>query len=171
MNEQSPEVIDALIADLCRDDFARVGSTIARRSHCASLPADLQPLAETLRQRVSSNPFDPPPSKQLAPDAQTQQTLKFLIDQNELIEITNDVVLSREAFEKMRSTIADLILSNGPATVSQLRSALKSSRRVMVPLLERLDREGFTRRVGDQRTLAQQITRAKLPDASSARQS
>ena len=90
---------------------------------------------------------------------------------NELIEITNDVVLSREAFEKMRSTIADLILSNGPATVSQLRSALKSSRRVMVPLLERLDREGFTRRVGDQRTLAQQITRAKLPDASSARQS
>ena len=171
LNEQSPEVVDALIADLCRDDFARVGSTIARRSHCASLPADLQPLAEALRQRVSSNPFDPPPSKQLAPDAQTQQTLKFLIDQNELIEITNDVVLSREAFEKMRSTIADLILSNGPATVSQLRSALKSSRRVMVPLLERLDREGFTRRVGDQRTLAQQITRAKLPDASSARQS
>jgi hypothetical protein len=34
-----------------------------------------------------------------------------------------------------------------------LRQALGSSRRVMVPLLERLDREGFTRRMGDKRSL------------------
>jgi selenocysteine-specific elongation factor len=37
--------------------------------------------------------------------------------------------------------------------VSQLRQALGSSRRVMVPLLERLDRDGVTRRTGDKRML------------------
>jgi selenocysteine-specific elongation factor len=42
----------------------------------------------------------------------------------------------------------------GPATVSQLRQELQTSRRVLVPLLEKLDREGATRRVGDQRILA-----------------
>jgi hypothetical protein len=34
-----------------------------------------------------------------------------------------------------------------------LRQALGSSRRIMVPLLERLDRDGFTARVGDKRRL------------------
>jgi selenocysteine-specific elongation factor len=171
LDQEQPEIIDTLIVDLCRDDFIRVGSTIARRSHRPALPAQLQPIAKTLRERISANPFDPPPRNQLGSDAKTQQALKFLIEQNEMTEITGDVVLSRDAFAQMKKGIADFISNHGPATVSQLRSALKSSRRVIVPLLERLDREGFTRRVGDQRTLAQQIASAKLPDASSARQS
>lgn len=164
LSERSPEVVDALIVDLCRDDFTRVGSTIARRSHRAALPATLQAIANALRERVSANPFDPPSRRQLAPDAQAQQALKFLIEQKELIEITDDIVLSQEAFANMKNGIADFISKNGAATVSQLRGVLKSSRRVMVPLLERLDREGFTRRVGDERTLAQEV----VPRAGSA---
>jgi selenocysteine-specific elongation factor len=49
--------------------------------------------------------------------------------------------------------VAEFISNNGPATVSELRQALGSSRRVMVPLLERLDREGVTTRAGDKRRL------------------
>jgi selenocysteine-specific elongation factor len=63
------------------------------------------------------------------------------------------VLLLRESFERMKSQVAEFISNNGPATVSELRQALGSSRRVMVPLLERLDREGFTRRMGDKRSL------------------
>jgi len=59
----------------------------------------------------------------------------------------------RENFERMKSAVADFISKKGPATVSELRQALESSRRIMVPFLERLDREGFTRRVGDRRSL------------------
>jgi len=70
-----------------------------------------------------------------------------------VIEISSDVGLLRENFERMNTAVADFISKNGPATVSELRQALESSRRIMVPLLERLDREGFTRRVGDKRTL------------------
>jgi selenocysteine-specific elongation factor len=62
-------------------------------------------------------------------------------------------VLLRENFERMKSAVADFISKKGPATVSELRRALESSRRIMVPFLERLDREGFTRRVGDRRSL------------------
>jgi selenocysteine-specific elongation factor len=63
------------------------------------------------------------------------------------------VVLLRESFERMKSRVAEFISKNGPATVSELRQALGSSRRVMVPLLERLDRDGVTTRVGDKRRL------------------
>jgi selenocysteine-specific elongation factor len=63
------------------------------------------------------------------------------------------VLLLRENFERMKSQVTEFISQNGPATVSQLRQALGSSRRVVVPLLERMDREGITRRVGDKRCL------------------
>ena len=45
------------------------------------------------------------------------------------------------------------IRGHGPATVSELRQALGSSRRVIVPLLEHLDRTFVTLRQGDKRTL------------------
>jgi selenocysteine-specific elongation factor len=70
-----------------------------------------------------------------------------------MIDISPDVVLLRENFEHMKNAVSDFISKNGPATVSDLRQALESSRRIMVPFLERLDREGFTRRMGDKRSL------------------
>jgi selenocysteine-specific elongation factor len=167
LNDQSPEMIDAMMVDLCRRDFVRVDSTIARRIHRAALPPTLEPVAHTLRERLNSSPFDPPPRRQLAPDAPAQQALKFLINQNEVFEISDDLVVSRDAYSKMKRAIAEFISQNGPATVSQLRAGLGSSRRVMVPLLERLDRERFTRRIGDERVLAPQTPSAKLTDASS----
>jgi len=54
----------------------------------------------------------------------------------------------------MKHEVTDFIARNGPATVSELRKALESSRRIMVPFLEKLDRDGVTRRMGDKRWLA-----------------
>jgi selenocysteine-specific elongation factor len=54
----------------------------------------------------------------------------------------------------MKNAVADFISKNGPATVSELRQALGTSRRTMVPFLEKLDRQGVTRRIGDKRVLA-----------------
>jgi len=63
------------------------------------------------------------------------------------------VALMRNSFDRMKSQVIEFISEKGPATVSELRQALGSSRRIMVPLLERLDRDGVTRRVGDKRSL------------------
>jgi selenocysteine-specific elongation factor len=62
--------------------------------------------------------------------------------------------LLRENFELMKRALQNFLSKNGPATVSELRQELKTSRRVIVPLLEYLDRHGVTRRVRDQRILA-----------------
>ncbi len=75
------------------------------------------------------------------------------MESGKVTEISPDVVLLRENFERMKNAVGDFISKNGPATVSELRQALGSSRRIMVPFLERLDREGFTRRMGDKRSL------------------
>jgi selenocysteine-specific elongation factor len=79
--------------------------------------------------------------------------VNFLIENGDVAELALDVLLLRESFERMKSHVSEFISKNGPATVSELRQALGSSRRIMVPFLERLDREGFTRRMGDKRSL------------------
>ena len=151
---QESNVFEALIADLCVKDFVRKGSAIARISHRPLLPAELRVVERKIREALSGKPFDPPSRREIETDRHAQQVLRFLTETGDLSEIGSDVVLLRENFERMKHEVADFIARNGPATVSELRKALESSRRIMVPFLEKLDRDGVTRRMGDKRWLA-----------------
>jgi selenocysteine-specific elongation factor len=150
---QDAEVLESLVADLCKGDFVRKGSVVAWTSHRPTLPAHLQPVEKRIRETLTGQPFDPPSRKAIESDPRARQVVRFLIENGDVTELALDVVLLRESFERMKSQVAEFISKNGPATVSELRQALGSSRRIMVPLLERLDRDGVTRRVGDKRSL------------------
>jgi len=147
-------VFEALLSDLCSDNFVRRESTIARRSHRPALPAQLQPVAAKIREALSKKPFDPPSRRDIAADRDAQRVLRFLMESGEVTEIASEVVLLRENFERMKNAVADFISKNGPATVSELRQALETSRRITVPFLEKLDGQRVTRRIGDKRVLA-----------------
>jgi selenocysteine-specific elongation factor len=150
---QEPEVFESLVADLCNSDFVRKASVIARTSHRPTLPVHLQPVEKRIREALTRQPFDPPSRKTIESDPRARQVVRFLIENGDVTELALDVLLLGESFERMKSQVAQFISKNGPATVSQLRQALGSSRRVMVPLLERLDHEGVTIRTGDKRHL------------------
>jgi selenocysteine-specific elongation factor len=150
---QEPEMLESLMAHLCEGDFVRKGSVIARTSHRPTLPDHVQPVEKRIREAFTGTPFNPPSRKAIESDPQARQVVRFLIENGDVTELALDVLLLRESFERMKSQVAEFISNNGPATVSELRQALGSSRRVMVPLLERLDRDGVTRRVGDKRML------------------
>jgi selenocysteine-specific elongation factor len=154
LRDQIPDVIEALVTDLCAADFVRTRSTIARRSHRSALPIAMQPIAEGIRKKLSEKPFDPPARKQIAADTPMRDVLRFLIEQGEAIDIAPEVVLLREAFAQMKTTIVAFLEKNGAATVSNLRQELGTSRRIIVPLLEYLDRANVTHRVGDRRQLS-----------------
>ena len=150
---QDLELFESLVADLCEINFVRKGSVIARSSHRPTLPVHVQPVEKRIREALTAEPFDPPSRKTIESDLQARQVLRFLIENGDITELALDVVLLRASFERMKSQVSEFISKNGPATVSELRQALGSSRRIMVPLLERLDRDGVTRRVGDKRML------------------
>ena len=151
LNSISPAVFDALMADLCRTDFVRTGSMIARGSHCPSLPPEILPVAEKIRAALAAKPFDPPARETIA--TKNDAVLRFLIDAGEILEVAPEVVLLRENFEQMKARAIEFISTNGPATASQLRQAIGTSRRVIIPFLEYLDRIGVTQRIGDSRQL------------------
>ena len=156
MRDRPLEVFEAVIADLCADNFVRKGSAIARIAHRPALPVELRPVERKICEALATKPFDPPPRREIETDLHAQRVLRFLIETGEVSEVGSDVILLRENFKRMKDAVADFIFQNGPATVSELRQELKSSRRVVVPFLERLDRDGVTRRAGDKRMLANQ---------------
>jgi len=152
-NSIFPAAFDALMDDLCANGFVRAGSTIARASHRPSLPAEIVPAAEKIRAALAEKPFDPPSRKDFSQDRDLQQALRFLIRQGEIVELNDEIVLLRDAVEQIRNAVVDFITGHGPATASQLRQKIGSSRRVIIPFLEYLDRSGVTQRIGDLRQL------------------
>jgi selenocysteine-specific elongation factor len=156
LRDQPPDLFEALISDLCRKDFRRKHSTITRISHRPTLPVHLERAAAKIREVLSHKSFDPPARKEIAQHQHLQQALRFLIDEEEVIEIGDNVILSREAADQMQSIVLTFISKRGPATVSELRQELGTSRRVLVPFLEYLDRRRITQREGDRRKLRDQ---------------
>jgi len=151
-----PTVFDALVADLCRTSFAQTGTSIREASHRPGLPPKLQAAGTTVRAALSAKPFEPPARKELAPDALAQQALRFLLETGEAVEVGPELVMSSEQFTKARDAIVQFIRQRGRATASELRQVLNTNRRVIIPLLEKLDRDGVTRRDGDNRVLRQE---------------
>jgi selenocysteine-specific elongation factor len=147
-------VFDALLADMCQHGFQRQGNAVRRAGHRPSLPPHLQAAQAQLQAVLSARQLDPPSRKELAPDPVSQQALRFLFATGEAVELSPDVALGTEAYQLAVERILAHLQLAGPATVSQLRQLLGSSRRVLVPLLEKLDREGLTQRQGDVRVPA-----------------
>jgi selenocysteine-specific elongation factor len=152
-----PEVFDALISELCKNGFVRSGETIQRATHRPTLPDSLQSVCARIRAVLATKPFDPPSRKEFVPDVISEQALRFLCDTAEVVKITDDVFLGSEEFATMRDAVIRYIRAKGSASVSDLRQTLGSSRRVIVPFLERLDRDGVTRRLADKRALCQEL--------------
>jgi len=147
-------LLDWLCGDDNGDDFVRRSTCLARRTHRPALSPRLQGVAETIRRRLAERqPLDPPSRRALAADDAAFQALRFLIAGGEVIELGPDVVVTADGYAEAASRIAAHLAERGGATVSQLKELLGSNRRVMVPLLERLDRDGLTIRRGDLRVL------------------
>ncbi|MDB5330503.1 MAG: selB [Phycisphaerales bacterium] len=149
----TPDVFDALVADLAREGFVRSGAAIRRLAHRPALPPQLQPAGAKIRAALNARPWDAPSRKELTPDNVSFQAMKFLLNTGEAVEVGDELVLHADHYRSAVEAIRKHLIERGRATVSDLRQVLGTSRRVMVPLLEKLDREGVTARQGDHRVL------------------
>jgi selenocysteine-specific elongation factor len=156
----APELFTMLIAHLADAGFHQAGAVIRRIAHQPALPPVFREAGARIRAALKAQPLEPPSRKLLAPDAASAQALHFLRDTGEIVELNAEVFLLTETFVRTRAAILRFIRSTGPATASDLRQMLGTTRRVLIPLLERLDEEGATRRDGDRRILREQPTAA-----------
>lgn len=147
------KLLDHFIASLTAAGFVKSGRIIRWGAHRPTLPPALQASGARLRAGLAKNLIEPPNPGELAPGPVDKQALKFLLDTGEAIQLDEKAVLLTEGFEKLKNQIVAHLQAAGQATASDLRQVTGTTRRILIPLLERLDREGVTRRAGDFRTL------------------
>ena len=75
--------------------------------------------------------------------------LLYLVDQERLITLGDDIYLAKATYDSAVAAIKGLANHPDGITVGNVRDVTGSSRKIVLPLLERLDGLGMTRRYGD----------------------
>lgn len=116
------------------------------RPDAAALPAEVDRAVTTLEKELADAPFAAPDAHRLAALGLGTRELAAAVRAGRLCRITAGVVLLPDALEQARQVLGDL---PQPFTLSQAKTALRTTRRVAVPLMELLGREGVTERLPD----------------------
>jgi len=118
----------------------------------------LKPDQERLRQDIialfTSDPSNPPSRKQIESTSFAMKDIvAFMLDSGELVDLPGGFLLMGKDFDQIRQRIVAKIKSDGKVAVADVRELFGFSRKYGVPILEKLDSMGVTRRVGDHREL------------------
>ncbi|MBI5820311.1 MAG: selenocysteine-specific translation elongation factor [Verrucomicrobia bacterium] len=143
------EVFSEMLGDLCSGgQFVRDETIIRRPAHKPKATGQLNTTAETLLKKLAADPFNTPRRKECDP-----QALRYLRDAKLVVEFGTDEVLLKESHDEACRRVREFLKQRGQATMSELRELLKTNRRIAVPLLEKMDKDGVTVRAGDVRKL------------------
>ncbi|MCC6613565.1 MAG: selenocysteine-specific translation elongation factor [Anaerolineae bacterium] len=105
---------------------------------------------ERLRAAFDSAPFTPPSFDEAA-QIVGEDVLLALIELGDVVRVQVDVIFARAAFEELVAGVLALIDEAGSVTAAMVRDAFGTSRKYAIGLLEHLDAQAITKRVGDAR--------------------
>ena len=97
---------------------------------------------------LAAEPWSPPTDRPVDPEL-----LAHLQERGDVVKVNETVVFTSAAYEDMAGRIVDHLNANGSVTVADARTIFGTSRKYVLPLLEYLDQQRITRRVGDERVL------------------
>jgi selenocysteine-specific elongation factor len=85
--------------------------------------------------------------------ARAQKIVTLLLRDRVLVKLADDLVFHRDALTELRQKLAAYKARSPKIDVSSFKDLTGVSRKYAIPLLEYLDRERVTRRVGDERII------------------
>jgi len=143
---------EAIARAMNQSVLAATDATLAMADHRVAFSAEQQrSVVELMRmfQRDSSSPPSPAECEALVgPDV-----LAALIEQGKLVKVSDTVLFSADAYQRMTQAVVDHLRREGRITLAQVRDMFNTSRKYAQALLEHLDERRVTKRVGDERIL------------------
>jgi selenocysteine-specific elongation factor len=124
------------------------GSHLRLPSHRVRLTPAQQVKVDAFLKSMAANPYAPPSDLIPEPDL-----LNMLVDQGHVVKVSDNVVFAATVYRDMVTKITTRIKENTRITLGEVRDMFGTSRKYAQALLEYLDREKVTRRVGDDRVL------------------
>ena len=82
-----------------------------------------------------------------------QQIVTLLLRDKTLVKLSDDLVFHKDALDALRAQVKQMKTASPKIDVAKFKDATGVSRKYAIPLLEWLDRERVTRRVGDLREI------------------
>jgi selenocysteine-specific elongation factor len=161
LNLPSRDLVTALVTgDIVQDGgylrtsarpAADVGTVAAPPPDTGRLPPGIAAAVQAVLDDLAREPFAAPDTERLRALGLDARALATAARAGLLLRVADLVVLAPGAAKQAAETLAEL---DQPFTTSQARQALRTSRRVAIPLLEYLDRARTTERLpGDLRRL------------------
>jgi selenocysteine-specific elongation factor len=142
------EIIRAIIVPPLILTAGLITAARPESSPAGTLPASLAgPVASVLAD-LAARPFSAPPAERLRELGLDNRALATAARLGALLRIADQLVLAPGADTAAGTVLAGL---PQPFTAAQARTALDTTRRTLIPLLEHLDRQQITRRLPDDR--------------------
>ncbi len=140
-----PATLQLLVKD---GILAEDAKTVRLPSHRVELNGKQQAAVDTYLKSLTQNPYSPPSDLVIDP-----QLLDILIDQRKVVKVSENVIFAAGAYDEMVGSIVNRLKSQGKITVAEVRDMFQTSRKYAMALMEHLDEQKVTRRVGDERVL------------------
>ncbi|MFI5273683.1 MAG: SelB C-terminal domain-containing protein, partial [Ktedonobacterales bacterium] len=155
----------AALGDLAEisGDAAGRGAFVKRAGHTPRLSAEQERAVAALLVRFRAAPFAPPVRAEVE-QALGAEVTAALIERGTLLKVGETLLLEPATFAEAVRRVVEHLRTHGRLTVAEARDLLGTSRKYMLPILERLDEQHITRRAGDDRVLG---LRAPAPVAGS----
>ena len=127
--------------------------SLAAPAHNVAIDTEGGPAAE-LMALLRKHPLAPPSLPEAMQTSHAgEELVRALAQSGEIVRVSDDVAFAREAYESAVAMVKEIVAAGGSVTVAQLRDRMGASRRPVLALLEYLDAQRVTRRVGDARLL------------------
>ena len=151
-----PAEVFAEVLGLLADEGRIVerGGEVAVAAHKQLLSTEQEAGLGAFIAELESQPLNPPPLAELMrKHALTPALLQYLVADGRIVRVNDDTVFARSAYDEAVRVLRAHLAEHRTLTVAAARDLLGSSRRYVLPLLEWLDAQKVTRRVGDDRIL------------------
>jgi selenocysteine-specific elongation factor len=130
------------------------GGEVAVATHKQQLSAEQETVIGAFLAELESQPFNPAPlADLLRRHPLTPALLQYLVGDGGIVRVNDDTVFARAAYDQAVGLLRAHLTEHRTLTVAAARDLLGSSRRYVLPLLEWMDAQKITRRVGDDRIL------------------
>ncbi len=145
LGAHAPEALERLVS---QGAIAGEGSYLRLPDHSIRLTPAQQAKVDDFLKSLAASPYSPPAESMPGPDL-----LNMLVEQGKVVKVSDNIAFAAATYREMVTRITDRIRSDSRVGLGGVRDMFGTSRKYAQALLEYLDREKVTRRVGDDRVL------------------
>jgi selenocysteine-specific elongation factor len=135
-----------------RNGLTEEGAAVRLPQHQVRFSAEQQDRIDQLLARFAENPYATP-SVPESEAAVGPELLSFLVEDGRLVRVSESVIFLRDTYDEMVGRVMAHIRDEGSITVAEVRDLFRASRKYALALMEHLDDQRITKRVGDKRVL------------------